>query len=261
MRETTETTVLLDLPSLPSAGGLLDLPLPRRLRPAAPVRIPRSGGAQPEAAPATDIELAQRAATTARIERRLDALLEIAGPSFAAFAASFDFGRHRSLADIGGTTGLLSCLVAERHPQIACRSYDMEIVRPIAERRIRERGLAGRVRAETIDFLADAFPVADIITMGVILHDWNVQRQKMLIAKAYRALPAGGAMVAIECLDDEARNRKSCGVSTSEGRTIEFGDAFDLTGDQFAQWCIEAGFSRSAVLPLTGAAGATIAYK
>lgn len=99
----------------------------------------------------------------------------------------------------------------------------MEIVRPIAERRIRERGLAGRVSAETIDFVADAFPAADVVTMGVILHDWNVQRQRMLIAKAHRALPVGGAMVAIACLAD-GKPMQSAGASPCPGGAIAFGD-------------------------------------
>jgi hypothetical protein len=195
---------------------------------------------------------------SARIERRLDALLETAGPCFAAFAARFDFARYRSLADIGGMTGLLSCLVAERHAQVACRSYDLAIVRPIAERRIRERGLGGRVRAETLDFVADEFPAADIITMGVILHDWNVQRQKMLIAKAHRALSSGGAMVALACLDAAAPAKAA---APAPGGALEFGDSWDLTGIMFQRWCAQAGFARCEVLTLGAAAGATIAYK
>ena len=73
-----------------------------------------------------------------------------------------------------------------------CRTCDLPEVLPIAERRVRERNLHGRVIPETIDFFAEEFPKADIITMGLILHDWNLENKKMLIAKAYRALPAGG---------------------------------------------------------------------
>jgi len=29
--------------------------------------------------------------------------------------------------------------------------------------------------------------------MGMILHDWNLDKKKILIRKAYEALPAGGA--------------------------------------------------------------------
>jgi hypothetical protein len=42
---------------------------------------------------------------------------------------------------------------------------------------------------------------------------------------------------------------------------IEFGDAFDYTGRDFAGWCKDAGFKETEVLPLAGPASAGIAYK
>jgi hypothetical protein len=42
---------------------------------------------------------------------------------------------------------------------------------------------------------------------------------------------------------------------------IEFGDAFDFTGSDFATWCREAGFSHVEIVPLAGPASASIAYK
>lgn len=42
---------------------------------------------------------------------------------------------------------------------------------------------------------------------------------------------------------------------------VEFGDAFDYTGADFARWCQEAGFTRTEVLPLAGASSAATAYK
>ena len=42
---------------------------------------------------------------------------------------------------------------------------------------------------------------------------------------------------------------------------IEFGDAFDYTGADFAGWCREAGFGEIAPLPLTGIISAAVAYK
>lgn len=243
-----------------AVGGLLRVPSLRRYRGASPVPAQR-GQVQQSEVEAAVVDAARRTAESARLEKRLDALVAAASDSFAAFVARFDFVRHRSFADIGGATGLLSCLVAERHPQIACRSCDLPIVHPIAERRIRGRGLAGRVQAESLDFLADDFPIAGIIAMGVILHDWNVQRKRMLIAKAYRALPAGGAMVAIECFASDEHGKDASGVVAVPGAIMEFGDGFSLTGADFIRWCAEAGFARCEILPLAGAARATVAYK
>jgi hypothetical protein len=135
------------------------------------------------------------------------------------------------------------------------------VVRPIAERHIKAAGLEGRVEAGEIDFFADEFPKADLITMGMILHDWNLEHKKMLIAKAYRALPEGGAFVAIENIIDDARRENVFGLMMSLNMLIEFGEAFDFTGADFTSWCLEAGFSRCEILPLGGPASAAIAWK
>ncbi|TFI59345.1 methyltransferase [Sphingomonas parva] len=196
-----------------------------------------------------------------RLEQFMDAMTGVSRANFEAFANRFDFMPYRSMADIGGATGLLSATVARAHPHLACTSYDLPVVTPIAERRLSEAGLAERVAAKPIDFLADDFPPADLITMGMILHDWNLEQKKALIAKAYRALPRGGAFVAIENIIDDARRENAFGLLMSLNMLIEFGDAFDFTGSDFASWCLEAGFRHCEVLPLAGPASAAIAYK
>ena len=200
-------------------------------------------------------------ADPARLEQFMDAMSGISMGNFTTFAEKFDFSRYKTLADIGGATGLLSSIVAARHPHMQCRTCDLADVRPIAERRLRQRNLGGRVTAETIDFFADEFPKADIITMGMILHDWNLENKKMLIGKAYRALPAGGALVAIENIIDDERRQNAFGLLMSLNMLIEFGDAFDFTGAQFSEWCKEAGFSRCEIIQLAGPASAAVAYK
>jgi hypothetical protein len=165
------------------------------------------------------------------------------------------------MVDIGGATGQLSCFVSERHPHMSCRTCDLPAVKPIAERRVEQRGCSARVKVETVDFFKDEFPNADVITMGMILHDWNLAIKKMLIAKAYRALPKGGALVAIENIIDDERRKNVFGLMMSLNMLIEFGEAFDFTGADFTEWCAEAGFSRCEVIPLTGPASAAVAYK
>ncbi|MBL8701505.1 MAG: methyltransferase [Alphaproteobacteria bacterium] len=253
-----------ELPLRPAPGGiggLLELPEPRR--PRARVARPDLQHVVPPPAPAADdtARTGRREDDPTRLERMLDDMVGTALASFSAFAAQFDFSRHRRFADIGGATAQLSCLVAERHPHLSCRSYDHPRVRPIAERRILARRLGGRVRAESIDIHADEFAPADVVAMGLLLMDWNPQRKRMLLAKAHRALAPGGAMVAIECADAGRGRRPASGAQVSSGRVIVYGDAFDLSGPDFARWCGEAGFARREVLALTPGTNAIIAYK
>lgn len=163
--------------------------------------------------------------------------------------------------DTGGATGLLSSIVAAHHPHITAHSCDQPFVRPIAARRIAARGLADRVTAELVDFLTDEFPKADVVTMGMILHDWNLAPGKMLIAKARRALPEGGAPVAIENIIDDERRRNVFRLLMPLNMLIEFGDDVGSTGAECASWCREAGFRRVEVIPLGSPASAAVACK
>ena len=97
--------------------------------------------------------------------------------------------------------------------------------------------------------------------MGMILHDWNLERKKLLVRKAYDALPPGGAFVAIEALIDDARRTNTFGLFMSLTMLMELGDAFDFSGSEFIEWCREAGFTRFETIPLEGPSSAAVAYK
>jgi len=82
-----------------------------------------------------------------------------------------------------------------------------------------------------------------------------------LIKAAYDALPEGGAFIVIENLIDDARRENAFGLLMSLNMLIEFGDAFDFTGADFAGWCTEVGFKDVETVPLAGPTSAGIAYK
>jgi hypothetical protein len=197
----------------------------------------------------------------ARLEQFLSAMSGISRPNFEALAAAFDFRPYKTLCDVGGAAGDLSCAVAARHPHLRCTSFDLPVVEPIARAAIARRGLSDRITTKAGDFFRDPLPKADVVTMGMILHDWNLEKKRALIKAVYDALPAGGAFVVVENLIDDARRRNDFGLLMSLNMLIEFGDAFDFTGADFRGWCLEAGFKRVDVLPLIGPASAGIAHK
>ena len=196
-----------------------------------------------------------------RLEQFMDAMSGISAGNFQALAEKFDFSRYRTVCDVGGATGLLSMLVAGKHPHLRCTSVDLPAATLIAERKIASAGLADRVSAKSLDFFAEPLPRADVITMGMILHDWNLEKKMHLVRAAYDALPPGGAFIVVENLIDDARRENAFGLMMSLNMLIEFGDAFDFTGADFSRWCREVGFSRTEVIPLGGFASAGVAYK
>ena len=259
----TEATAMYLDRRLPTyIGGVLELFENRNYRFFADLtEACRTGEAQSEMKSSGTSFFETLYADPAQLEGFMDAMNGASLGNFRALADAFPFGRYRRLVDIGGADALLSRLVAAVHPELECVSFDLPEVTDIARRKIAEAGLDGRVEAVAGDFFADPLPRADVITMGMILHDWNLEKKKALVRKAYEALDEGGAFIAIEALIDDARRANTFGLFMSLNMLIELGDAFDFTGAEFTHWCREAGFRRFEILPLGGPSSAAIAYK
>ncbi|HSR49564.1 MAG TPA: methyltransferase [Acidobacteriota bacterium] len=191
----------------------------------------------------------------------LAAMTGFQAANFKALAEKFDFSRYRTVSDIGGALALLSRTLGAHHHHLSLTSFDLPAVAPHARREIEKAGMSDRIKVVSGDFFQDDLPKADVVTMGNILHDWNLEKKKTLIAKAYDALPQDGCLIAIENLIDDARRENVFGLLMSLNMLIEFGDAFDYTGADFRSWCREAGFTRFEILPLAGPASAAVAYK
>jgi hypothetical protein len=261
-RNTEETWIFLDRASDRYIGGILEM---------ANARLYRYWGDLTEALrtakPQNEVKHVGKAvfealyANPENLERFMNAMSGISMGNFNAFAQKFDFSPYRTMCDVGGATGQLSILVARQNPHLKLTSFDLPPVAPIARKNIECAGLGDRIETAVGDFFTEPLPKADLITMGMILHDWNLEKKMHLIRSVHAALPPGGAFVAIENLIDDARRENIFALLMSLNMLIEFGDAFDFTGADFARWCREAGFQRTEVLHLAGPASAAIAYK
>ena len=261
-RNAGDTALFLDKKSPAYMGGFLEM-ANARLYPfwGDLTMALRTGKAQNETKDGGASMFGELYSKPERLEQFMEAMAGISAGNFQAFANTFDFARYKTLCDIGGATGQLSVLVARAHPHMRCISADLPEATAVAARKIEASGVGDRVSAQPIDFFADSLPKADVITMGMILHDWNLEKKLSLIRAAYDALPPGGALVAIENVIDDARRENAFGLMMSLNMLIEFGDAFDFTGADFTKWCTEAGFRSTEVIHLAGPASAAVAYK
>ena len=261
-RNTPETAAFLDRNSPQFMGGFLEM-ANARLYPywGGLTEALKTGSPQNEIKQTGKSMFEELYSKPERLEQFMDAMAGISAGNFHALADKFDFSRYNTLTDVGGATGMLSMCVARRHDHMACTSTDLPEAVAIAEKKISAAGLAHRVKAQSMDFFADSIPPADVVTMGMILHDWNLEKKMHLIRSAYDALPDGGAFIAVENIIDDARRENAFGLMMSLNMLIEFGEAFDFTGADFDGWCRQAGFQRTEVIHLTGPASAGVAYK
>lgn len=181
--------------------------------------------------------------------------------NFIMFSKIFDFSKYKTLCDVGGAGGYLASQVAINNQHMNCISFDLPPVEPVATENIRMMGLMDRVSPRSGDFFTDDLPKADVITMGNILHDWGAKDKKMLIKKAYDALPQGGALVVIENIIDDNRSENAFGLMMSLNMNIETPEGFDFSAKDFTEWAKACGFTKTSKMMLAGPSSAVIAIK
>lgn len=187
-----------------------------------------------------------------RLEDFLAAMTGVSTGAAMTIAKKFPWSRYQTFVDVGCAQGGLSVQVAQAHPHLRGGGFDLPQVEQSYRRYVGRHGLSERLTFQGGDFYRDPLPHADVLVMGHILHDWNLDEKKQLIAKAYEALPAGGALLVYESIIDDERRRNAFGLLMSLNMLIETPGGFDFTGAQCCAWMAGAGFSETRVEHLLG---------
>jgi O-methyltransferase domain/Dimerisation domain len=249
---TPSTDLFLDKHKPSYIGGILEMANKRLYSHWAKLTTAlRTGERQSEAPGETDVFTALYA-DPERLKGFLRAMTGISRGANQTIATQFPWSRYKTAADCGTAQGDLIVQVALRNPHLAGIGFDLPEVAPIFEEYVGENGLDSRVKFQPGSFFTDPLPKADVIMMGHILHDWNLDEKRMLIRKAYEALPEGGAFIAYDTIIDDDRSTNAFGLLCSLNMLIETPGGFDYCGKDCMGWMRDAGFSQTRVEHLVG---------
>jgi len=252
-RNTPATDLFLDRRKPSYMGGLLEMAnhrlygfwghLTEALRTGQPQNEVRSGGAPVFEALYAD---------PARLREFLAAMSGISRGAALAIAAKFPWKGYRTFVDVGTAQGDTAAQIALAHPHLRGTGFDLAEVGPIFEDYVEGLGLSGQLQFAGGSFLEGPLPKADVVIMGHILHDWDLDIKRMLVGKAHAAVPDGGALIVFESIIDDDRSVNAFGLMMSLNMLIETPGGFDYTGADCQAWMREAGFRETRVEHLIG---------
>lgn len=196
-----------------------------------------------------------------RLRQFLSAMSGLSIPAARAMAAEFPWDKHKIVFDIGCAQGAVPAEIALAHPHLTGGGFDLPAVGPIFSEYTTSRGLKPRLSFVAGDMFKDPWPKADVFILGHILHDWSLEQKRDLLARAYAALPPGGAVIVYEALIDDDRRENAFGLLMSLNMLIETPDGFDYTGADCQRWMRDAGFRTTRVQHLAGPDSMVIGIK
>jgi O-methyltransferase domain/Dimerisation domain len=250
---TPSTAFFLDKRKPSYIGGILEMAnhrlypfwghLTTALRTGAPQNETKDGGPDP---------FALLYADPARLKQFLGAMTGISHGGNMTIARQFPWKQYRTAVDVGTAQGDLITQVSLANPHIEGTGFDLPAVGPIFEEYVEANRLSSRVKFVPGSFFEQPLPKADVVMMGHILHDWDLETKRMLIAKAFAALPPGGAYIVYESIIDDERSSNAFGLLMSLNMLIETSGGFDYTGNDCMQWMKDAGFRETRVEHLVG---------
>jgi SAM-dependent methyltransferase len=159
-----------------------------------------------------------------------------------AVAAKFPWRRYQHFADIGCAQGGAAVQIAQTHRHLSGVGFDLPAVQPVFDEYVSGFGLDSRLKFVGGDFFAVPLPQADVLLMVQILHDWDLERKQLLLAKARAALPPGGALIVVDAIIDDERRRNAFALLMSLNMLIETSGGFDYSAADCTVWMQQAGF-------------------
>lgn len=261
-RNTPETDFFLDRRKPSYVGGILEMAnhrlypawgrLTEGVRTGLPQNELREGGA-----PLFETLYAD----PARLKEFLQAMSGLSRASAIAIGQTFDWSGYSTFVDVGAAQGDTAVQIARLNPHLRGAGFDLPEVAPIFEEYVEASGLSDRIQFMPGSFFTDELPKADVVVMGHILHDWDLDTKRMLITKAYAALPEGGSFIVYESIIDDDRSENAFGLMMSLNMLIETPGGFDYSGADCQGWMKEAGFRDTRVQHLVGPESMVIGVK
>lgn len=260
-RNSAETGLFLDKAKPSYVGGILEM-CNHRLYGfwGSLTTALRTGEAQNESKGGHD-PFAALYADPSRLKEFLRAMSGVSRGANLTIARQFPWADHATFADIGTAQGDLAVQIALANPHLKGIGFDLPEVAPVFEDYAASNGLAERLSFVGGSFFTDDLPRAEVILFGHILHDWDLETKRMLLGKAYAALPEGGAVVVYDAIIDDERKQNAFGLLMSLNMLIETPGGFDYTGADCIGWMKEAGFRECRVEHLVGPDSMVIGIK
>ena len=165
-----------------------------------------------------------------------------------AVAATYDFSKAKTIADMGGGHGLLLSKVLQTVPNTKGILFDQPQVIEGANEVLKNEGTAERVETINGDFFKEIPVEADIYLMKFIIHDWNDEQSETILKNLAKSAKTGAKLLLVESVVEEDDNQPSMSKVMDLNMLVMTGGK-ERTAKEYTELFEKTGFRLTNVIP------------
>ncbi|MEV4738613.1 methyltransferase [Streptomyces sp. NPDC049555] len=166
---------------------------------------------------------------------------------------AYDFGRFRTVMDVGGGDGTLLAAILGHHPALEGVLFETVEGAAQAADTFKTAGLDGRATVATGDFLASLPQGADLFLIKSVLHNWDDEHATTILRNCRAAMPAHGRVLIVEVVLPEKAAPDDAAELDPYLKDLQMQvlvGGRERTRTDFDQLCAAAGLTVTDVVPL-----------
>ena len=181
-------------------------------------------------------------------------------PVAAAFAAAYDFSRHRKLLDVGGGTGSFLLAVLKRYPAMTGTLFELPGACTVARQR-----LAKEAEGSRIDVVAgNVFEVPlpgdhDAVLVANVAHVFSAAHNVQLLRKIRATAPSGARLLLVDLWTDPTHSQPPAAALISGEFLVIAGEGQAYSEQEADDWLAQTQWRKVERKPLAGPASLIVA--
>jgi hypothetical protein len=178
-----------------------------------------------------------------------EAMIGLHGADGPALAAAYDFSSFKTVADLGGGTGILLTTILQSNPHL--RGVLIELAKTVPEARytIETRKLTDRCEVVAGDFFNEVPAGYDGYILAHVLHDWTDEQALLILRNCRKAVASHGRLLVIESVLPPGDTPHQGKMMDLLMMTVTGG--IERTAEQFVAVLAEADFKLQRIIPIS----------
>jgi SAM-dependent methyltransferase len=177
-----------------------------------------------------------------------------------ALAINYDFGKHCSVLDLGGGTGSFLVAVLSQHSALQGTLLELPGAAAVAQQRLANHPLAGRIRFVQGDFFKVAIPSGhDAIIVANVIHVLSPERNLELLRRIREAVVDGSRLLLVDLWTDPTHTEPVFAALMAGSFLLRTGEGDVYSEEEARGWLLETGWQFLERKQLAGAASVIVA--